>query len=101
MKEITELRICVAQQTEKIQQLEELNNISGKHIHFLEGEISKIAKAVSIVSKYIDCGDNSCLFADKIGGMRTNGGCRCRDRPYVVSALSKLYRTCRDIIIKE
>lgn len=25
----------------------------------------------------IDCGDNSCLFATKKGGMRTNGGCRC------------------------
>jgi len=25
----------------------------------------------------IDCGDNSCLFATRRGGMRTNGGCRC------------------------
>ena len=25
----------------------------------------------------IDCRDNSCLFAKKKGGMRTNGGCRC------------------------
>ncbi len=25
----------------------------------------------------IDCGDNSCRFARKKGGMRTNGGCRC------------------------
>lgn len=25
----------------------------------------------------MDCGDNSCLFAWKKGGMRTNGGCRC------------------------
>lgn len=25
----------------------------------------------------LDCGDNSCLFAWKKGGMRTNGGCRC------------------------
>jgi len=24
-----------------------------------------------------DCGDNSCRFAVKRGGMRTNGGCRC------------------------
>lgn len=24
-----------------------------------------------------DCGDNSCRFAVKKGGMRTNGGCRC------------------------
>ena len=25
----------------------------------------------------VDCGDNSCRFAPKKGGMRTNGGCRC------------------------
>lgn len=24
-----------------------------------------------------DCGDNSCPYAIKRGGMRTNGGCRC------------------------
>ena len=28
----------------------------------------------------IDCGDNSCLFATRRGGMRTNGGCRCIER---------------------
>ena len=27
----------------------------------------------------LDCGDNSCQFAVKKGGMRTNGGCRCVD----------------------
>lgn len=25
----------------------------------------------------LDCGDNSCVFAVKKGGMRTNGGCGC------------------------
>lgn len=25
----------------------------------------------------MDCGDNSCMFAETKGGMRTNGGCRC------------------------
>lgn len=25
----------------------------------------------------LDCGDNSCLFATRKDGMRTNGGCRC------------------------
>ena len=25
----------------------------------------------------MDCGDNSCYFAETKGGMRTNGGCRC------------------------
>ncbi len=27
----------------------------------------------------VDCGDNSCLFAESRTGMRTNGGCRCFD----------------------
>jgi hypothetical protein len=27
--------------------------------------------------KKLDCGSNSCLFAEKRGGMRTNGGCGC------------------------
>lgn len=31
----------------------------------------------------MDCGDNSCVFAWKKGGMRTNGGCRClQDLPH-------------------
>ncbi len=25
----------------------------------------------------LDCGDSSCRYAVKRGGMRTNGGCRC------------------------
>jgi hypothetical protein len=25
----------------------------------------------------LDCFDNSCRFAPKMGGIRTNGGCRC------------------------
>jgi hypothetical protein len=30
------------------------------------------------LEKYsVDCGDSSCRFAVKRGGMRTNGGCRC------------------------
>jgi hypothetical protein len=28
-----------------------------------------------------DCGDNSCIYAGKRGGMRTNGGCQCDDCP--------------------
>ena len=26
----------------------------------------------------LDCGDNSCLYARRKTGMRTNGGCRCQ-----------------------
>ncbi len=29
----------------------------------------------------LDCGDNSCRYATKKGGMRTNGGCSCDDCP--------------------
>jgi hypothetical protein len=25
----------------------------------------------------LDCGDNSCMFTEHKGEMRTNGGCRC------------------------
>lgn len=41
-----------------------------------------------------DCGDNSCHFATKKGGMRTNGGCRCLSGlPDVLRAgLTKLYK---------
>ena len=28
-----------------------------------------------------DCGDNSCLYARREGGQRTNGGCHCDDCP--------------------
>jgi hypothetical protein len=28
-----------------------------------------------------DCGDNSCKYAPRKGGMRTNHGCRCDDCP--------------------
>jgi len=28
-----------------------------------------------------DCMDNSCMYAKKDGGMRTNGGCRCDKCP--------------------
>lgn len=42
----------------------------------------------------LDCGDNSCRFAVKKGGMRTNGGCRCLDRqpapPFTMAAFAVL-----------
>ncbi len=46
----------------------------------------------------LDCGDNSCMFAEKRGGMRTNGGCRClkeidsdpAKRRHVTAAIKKL-----------
>jgi hypothetical protein len=41
--------------------------------------MNEVIKRVNdALEKYsIDCGDNSCRFAVKKGGMRTNGGCRC------------------------
>lgn len=32
---------------------------------------------ISVQNLDLDCGDNSCLYAKKKSGMRTNGGCRC------------------------
>ena len=42
--------------------------------------LSKELQKVSEVVAKMDCGDSSCLFAVKKGGMRTNGGCTCFDR---------------------
>jgi len=39
------------------------------------GELQKLHE-----NTVLDCGDNSCLFATRRGGMRTNGGCRCIER---------------------
>ena len=41
----------------------------------------------------LDCGDNSCLYAPKKTGMRTNGGCRCA---YNNTTLTQLYWRQRD-----
>lgn len=39
------------------------------------------------LAKYTpDCGDNSCRFAYKKEGMRTNGGCRCLSTRSFISA---------------
>jgi len=32
---------------------------------------------IAVQNLDLDCGDNSCVYAKKKGGMRTNGGCRC------------------------
>jgi len=50
-----------------------------------------IEVAVETCTKYVGCGDNSCRFR-KPRGMGTNGGCRCADRPLVMSALARLYK---------
>lgn len=40
-------------------------------------EIRKRADAATPIPNDMDCGDNSCRYASKKSGMRTNGGCRC------------------------
>ena len=52
----------------------------------------------------VDCGDNSCLFAEARGGMRTNGGCRCFDelpassrRQLVIWVRRRRLATTRDL----
>lgn len=43
----------------------------------------ELSKLETIAKAAPDCGDNSCRFAAKRGGMRTNGGCRCLERSMV------------------
>ena len=43
-----------------------------------------------------DCGDNSCKYATKKGGMRTNGGCRCDCCPTCGQFISKLNIKARE-----
>lgn len=54
-------------------------------------DIKRIRGAVDEVSKRVGCGDSSCKFT-RPSGMATNGGCRCEQGPFVVSALANLYR---------
>lgn len=43
----------------------------------LQAAEAKSAKLIEVFDFDLDCGDNSCFYAKKKGGMRTNGGCRC------------------------
>lgn len=45
----------------------------------LAAEILEKAKENSDSHVTLDCGDNSCSFAENKSGMRTNGGCRCAE----------------------
>ena len=37
-----------------------------------------------------DCGDNSCMYGEPKGGMRTNGGCRCLENWASSASLEEL-----------
>jgi hypothetical protein len=45
---------------------------------------------IALELEQIDCGDNSCVFAAKKTGMRTNGGCRCIDKPELRRIMHRL-----------
>lgn len=60
----------------------------------------RLAEIRSRVDAAPDCGDNSCLFRTKKGGMRTNGGCHCIDKRSMIhwSSVEKFAaQTSRDI----
>jgi hypothetical protein len=47
----------------------------------------------------IDCGDNSCHFAEDKSGMRTNGGCRCLSNAgFSRSAIASAYEMLPEIL---
>lgn len=50
-----------------------------------------------------DCGDNSCRFAKKKGGMRTNGGCRCLENFGKVhsSTIKRFVMRCKAVVESE
>lgn len=58
---------------------------------------TELAEAFKLAKQYVGCGDNSCRF-QKPKGMATNGGCRCSDRPFVMAALAKLYKTVERVL---
>lgn len=59
--------------------------------------MTSIAKQLRDVGELLglDCGDNSCLFARKKSGARTNGGCQC-DVVTAVSAILLTVNQCVD-----
>ena len=60
-------------------------------------DLENLRAAIEAAREYLDCGDNSCRFALRKGGMRTNGGCRCIDRdgsgrPMVAASLAAVWK---------
>ncbi len=48
----------------------------------LREQVADLTAKLAMVKRHagLDCGDSSCMFAMKISGMRTNGGCRCNPK---------------------
>ena len=55
-------------------------------------DLETLRSAIEAAREYLDCGDNSCRFALRKGGMRTNGGCRCFDRPRTARSLAAVWK---------
>ena len=55
-------------------------------------DMETIRAAIEAAREYLDCGDGSCRFALKNGGMRTTGHCRCLDRPMVAASLAAVWK---------
>ena len=61
----------------------------------MSSDLDTLRAAIEAAREYLDCGDNSCRFALKKGGMRTNGGCRCIERggpPMVPRSLAAVWK---------
>ncbi len=58
----------------------------------MSNELETLRAAIEAAREYLDCGDNSCRFALRKGGMRTNGGCRCMDRPHTARSLAAVWK---------
>ena len=48
----------------------------------------------------LDCGDNSCMFAENKTGARTNGGCRCTDNLGFSKSQTKAFREMAYAVIE-
>lgn len=55
-------------------------------------DLETLRAAIEAARGYLDCGDGSCRFALKTGGMRTTGHCRCFDRPMVAASLAAVWK---------
>jgi hypothetical protein len=56
------------------------------------GDLETLRAAIEAAREHLDCGDSSCRFALRKGGMRTNGHCRCFDRPHTARSLEAVWK---------
>ena len=58
----------------------------------MSSDLENLRAAIEAAREYLDCGDGSCRFALRKGGMRTTGHCRCLDRPMVAASLAAAWK---------